>query len=118
MKIRTVSIKDVDNCVYTLIGLLIKYNISYLKIINEDNIELHFLDYIYRFYEAKAHVCLDIMEILQSIKKETIIETPLEEYYKIDLKRPKLHNREIARQNKLTKMKLKRGIYPRKRRQF
>lgn len=56
MEVRNVYIENIDltSAVKEIIGLLIRNNISYVLIEESDYIELHFLDFIYRFSFSKG----------------------------------------------------------------
>lgn len=113
MKVKNILVNKKEKFIELVIKELIKYKISYVQIGNE----LHFDDYIFRFYDINDRVLGNMMELenisinelnneLNNQLNEIIEYIPNE--FKIDKEfiPPRINKKEIKKQNKIINKKI------------
>ena len=113
MKVKNILLNEKEKFIDLVIKELIKYKISYVQIGNE----LHFDNYIFRFYDINDRVLGDMMELenisinelnneLNNQLNEIIEYIPNE--FKIDKEfiPPRINKKKIKKQNKIINKKI------------
>lgn len=105
MKVKNILVNEKDKYIDLVIKELIKYGISYLQIDNE----IHFDDYIFRFYDINDRILDNVMEsekisIYELNKNIEYIPRESTIYEKVN--HPRINKKEIKKQNKIINKKI------------